>query len=30
MIRTVLDLAIDIAFVGTLLCGAALLYVFSS
>ena len=27
MIRTVLDLAIDIAFVGALLCGTSLIYV---
>lgn len=30
MIRTVLDLAIDIAFVGAILCGTALIYVFSN
>lgn len=30
MIRTMLDLAIDIAFVGALLCGTALIYVFSN
>lgn len=30
MIRTVLDLAIDFAFVGALLCGTALIYVLSN
>ena len=30
MIRTMLDIAIDIAFVGALLCGTALLYVLSN
>ena len=30
MIRTVLDFAIDVVFVGAILCGTALLYVLSS
>lgn len=30
MIRTVLDLVIDIAFVGAILCGTALIYVLSN
>jgi len=30
MIRALIDLAIDLAFVGALLCGTALLYILSN